>query len=51
MLVPQPIANMAEIEPDGFIDYFYVHPRWQNRGIGKVLLASLEAERRAWASR
>jgi putative acetyltransferase len=34
---------MAEIEPDGFIDYFYVHPRWQGRGIGKALLDTLES--------
>ncbi len=43
-VVDKAIVGMAEIEPDGFIDYLYVHPRWQNRGIGKVLLASLEAE-------
>jgi putative acetyltransferase len=35
---------MAEIEADGFIDYFYVHPRWQGKGIGKASLATLEAE-------
>ena len=38
------IVGMAEIEGDGFIDYFYVHPDWQGRGIGKVLLARLEGE-------
>ena len=35
---------MAEIEADGFIDFFYVHPKWQGRGIGKALLATLETE-------
>ena len=35
---------MAELEPDGFIDYFYVHPCWQNKGIGKALLKIIEAE-------
>src|SRR5688572_24433354 len=43
-IVDEEIVGMAEIEPDGFIDYFYVHPRWQGRGIGKALLAVLEAE-------
>jgi putative acetyltransferase len=38
------VVGMAELEPDGFIDYFYVHPRWQNRGIGKALLKIVEAE-------
>lgn len=38
------IVGMAEIERDGFIDYFYVHPRWQGRGIGKALLATCEME-------
>jgi putative acetyltransferase len=38
------IVGMAEIEQDGFIDYFYVHPKWQGRGIGKALLATLESE-------
>src|SRR5437660_1083472 len=43
-VVDEEIVGMAEIEPAGFIDYFYVHPRWQDRGIGKALLASLESE-------
>jgi len=43
-VVDEEIVGMAEIEPDGFIDYLYVHPRRQNRGIGKALLATLESE-------
>jgi putative acetyltransferase len=43
-IVDEQIVGMAEIEADGFIDYFYVHPRWQCRGIGKALLAALECE-------
>jgi putative acetyltransferase len=41
------IVGMAEIEGDGtegFVDYFYVHPDWQGKGIGKALLARLEGE-------
>jgi putative acetyltransferase len=38
------IVGMAEIERDGFIDYFYVHPDWQGRGIGKALLKRVEGE-------
>ena len=43
-IVDEQMVGMAELEADGFIDYFYVHPRWQDKGIGKVLLATLEAE-------
>ena len=43
-IVDGQIVGMAEIEADGFIDYFYVHPRWQHKGLGKALLATLEAE-------
>jgi putative acetyltransferase len=43
-VVDDEIVGMAEIEPDGFIDYFYVHPQWQNKGIGKALLVALESE-------
>ena len=43
-VVDEEIVGMAEVEPDGFIDFFYVHPGWQNRGIGKALLATLESE-------
>jgi putative acetyltransferase len=43
-IVDGQIVGMAEIEADGFIDYFYVHPRWQAKGIGKALLPTLETE-------
>jgi len=43
-IVNEEIVGMAEIEPDGFIDYFYVHPTWQSRGVGKALLVALESE-------
>src|SRR5262249_23746787 len=38
------IVGMAELEPGGFIDYLYVHPRWQNQGVGKALLKAVETE-------
>jgi len=38
------IAGMAEIDGDGFIDFFYVRPDWQGKGIGKALLKTLETE-------
>ena len=46
-IVDERIVGMAEIEPSGFIDYFYVHPRFQGRGVGKELLASVLAEAEA----
>ena len=38
------IVGMAEVNADGFIDYFYVHPNFQSRGVGKALLSCLIAE-------
>ena len=43
-VVDDEIVGMAEMDAGGFIDYFYVHPSCQGRGIGKALLATLEAE-------
>jgi putative acetyltransferase len=43
-IVDREVVGMAEIESDGEIGFFYVHPRWQGRGIGKALLAILESE-------
>ncbi len=43
-LIDDKVVGMAEFEASGFIDYFYVDPNFQSRGIGKALLASIEAE-------
>ena len=40
------VVGMAEIATDGLIGYFYVHPKWQGRGIGKALFAAVESEAR-----
>lgn len=43
-IVGDQIVGMAELEGDGFIDYFYVHPESQNQGIGTALLRAVESE-------
>jgi putative acetyltransferase len=43
-IVDGQIVGLGEIETDGFIDYFYVHPKWQGTGVGKALFAALECE-------
>lgn len=43
-IIGEKIAGMAEIESSGFIDYFYVHPRFQGRGVGKALMATIVEE-------
>src|SRR5262245_21267532 len=43
-IVGDEIAGMAELEANGLIDYFYVHPDSQNQGIGAALLRALESE-------
>ncbi len=37
-------VGMAELEDNGFIDYFYVHPEFQGVGVGKALLTAIEDE-------
>ncbi len=43
-IVDNKIAGMAELEESGFIDHFYVHPVFQNRGIGSALLEKIELD-------
>ena len=39
-------VGFAELDADGFIDYFYCHPDWQRRGVGSCLLDRIETEGR-----
>ncbi len=38
------ILGFAELEDNGHIDYFYVHHKWQRKGVGRMLYAALEDE-------
>jgi putative acetyltransferase len=40
------IVGFGELEPGGHLDCFYVHHAWQRCGVGRQLLAGLEAEAR-----
>ena len=43
-IIAEQIVGMAEIEPTGYIDYFYVHPEFQGQGVGTALMATIETE-------
>ena len=46
-IVDEQIVGMAEIETaTGYIDYFYVLPDFQGRGVGRALMATIESEAR-----
>lgn len=36
------IVGFAELESDGHIDYFYVHHKWQGKGVGSMLYNNIE---------
>lgn len=38
------VVGFGELDPDGHINRFYVHADCQGRGVGRALLAALEAE-------
>lgn len=42
-VVEERVVGFAEIEETGYIDCFYVHPDFQGQGVGKALLATVEA--------
>jgi putative acetyltransferase len=38
------VVGFAEFEPDGYIDAFYVHHKFQGKGVASLLLNQIEAE-------
>ncbi len=36
------VIGFAELRAEGYIDCFYVHARWQHKGVGTALLTRLE---------
>lgn len=38
------IVGLAELENAGHINYFYCHHKWQRKGVGTLLLATIELE-------
>ncbi len=44
--VDDQIAGYADLQPDGYIDHFYVHHERQGEGIGKRLFAAIETNAR-----
>jgi putative acetyltransferase len=41
------VAGFCELERTGHIDCFYVHHRWQGRGVGSSLMRRVEREARS----
>ncbi|MFC0632279.1 GNAT family N-acetyltransferase [Brevundimonas balnearis] len=41
------VVGFTDLEPDGHIDFLYVHPQAKGRGVAGALLDRLEAEARA----
>lgn len=42
------IVGFADLEPDGHIDRFYCHHRWQRRGVGRSLYRAIEERAFEW---
>lgn len=45
------VVGFAEFDPSGAIDCFYVHHRWQGRGVGSALMRRVVAEARRCKTR
>ncbi len=35
------LVGYADIQPNGYIDHFYVHHQWQRRGVGSLLMRKI----------
>jgi putative acetyltransferase len=35
------LLGYADIQPNGYIDHFYVHHQWQRRGVGSLLMRKI----------
>ncbi len=42
------LCGFSDLQPDGLVDFFFVHAAWQGRGVASALMA--EIERRAAAA-
>ncbi len=40
------LVGFADLQADGYIDQFFVHHRWQGKGVGKLLMTTLETRAR-----
>lgn len=38
------IIGYADIQPDGYIDHFYCHYKFQGQGVGTILFSAIEKE-------
>ncbi len=44
VVVGDQLAGFADLQESGYIDLFFVHPRWTGKGIGRSLMQHLMSE-------
>lgn len=42
------LAGFADVQPNGYIDQFFVHHAWQRRGVGRALMQAIHAQAETW---
>jgi len=42
------LAGFADVQPDGYIDQFFVHHQWQRQGVGKRLMQAIHDQAAEW---